>query len=514
VNEPGRAIRWGLLGLLLLTAAAWRIDGLAARRLWVDERWTERFVRESESLGEILAVGTQDDHQHPPLGYATAWLAARHDAGPARLRAPSVVAGVASIAGLALVGARLFGWRAGFAAAFGMAISVYHVAYSQEARPYMQGVAWTVGLYAALAAWLARPERRARLALVALCGAAALYTYHLAVLHVGVAAGVLALRAASDWRRGERGTAGAVAAALAAIALVYLPQLPNLIGFFRGRGLEPNHVLALGPRFLHALFDRWASGDGAVVALYELAFAAGALRLARRRDLAALAVLGWAIAPFAVFAALPFAKYFDARFLISSLPVFFLLAGAGVDGVGRAIERAAAGAGANARTAARAGTLACAALAVFVAVPAETLRQRLRASRAPCGNFVHLPEILEADERLCADQFVLNSIATEQQWILRSLHERVRVPESRLAEYVGTYRFATGPVLRIEAAYGTLVAQTEGQQAHQLVAETDDVWWYRVLPARAIRFERDAQGRVSALTLQRRGVVASATRER
>ncbi|RIL03081.1 MAG: hypothetical protein DCC71_15635, partial [Proteobacteria bacterium] len=344
MTNAGRAIGWGLLVLVLLGAAFWRLDGLGARPLWIDEQWTERLVRESRSLGAILAVGSQDDYQHPPLGYVAAWLAAGDPPTAARLRLPSAVAGVASIAGLAAAGALLFGRRAGLLAAFLMGLSVYHVVYSQEARPYMLGVAWTVGLYVALLGWLRDPGRRAWPAALAVCGAAALYTYHLALLHVGVAGGVLGIRALRDWRRGERRTAAAAVAALAAIALAYLPQLPNLIGFAGGRGLEPNHVLALGPAFLHALVERWASA-GATALLYEAAFVAGALRLARRRDLASLAVLGWIAAPFALFAAVPFAKYFDIRFLMSSLPAFFLLAGAGVDAAAGAVARASERAG-------------------------------------------------------------------------------------------------------------------------------------------------------------------------
>ena len=87
--------------------------------------------------------------------------------------------------------------------------------------------------------------------------------------------------------------------------------------------------------------------------LYEIAFAIGAGVAARRRDLASLGLLGWAVAPLLLFATRPFSKYFDIRFLASSLPVFFLLAGAGIAAVARGAAAIAARLSGNGACAAR-----------------------------------------------------------------------------------------------------------------------------------------------------------------
>lgn len=503
-----RNLFWLLAAGVFGLAVSWRAETLDRRPLWFDERWTERVVREAPDLRALWDVGRRDHAQHPPLGYAPAWLATRGEISPARLRAPSLVAGVASIALLAAATAQLFGRRAGLFAALLASVSVYHVDFSQEARPYMLGVAWTLALYASLFAWL-RSRRGVWLVALVLAAVAALYTYHLALLHVAVATGVSTLSGVIAWRRGDRSALRAPIAAAAAIVLLYLPQVPNLRLFLASDGLTPNHVLALSPALLHALAARWSSTEGAMLFLYEVAFAIGALRLAARRDLAALAVCGWAVAPIAAFSLLPFSKYFDARFLISSMPVFFLLAAAGSAGAANGIAAIATRAGVALARAAPLRDAVTIALAIAFLLPAVRLYARYRVSERHCGDFVHHPEVLEANGRLCADRLLLNSIATEQQWILRNLRASIRVAPGQLDALVGTYRFESGPQIAITRQGDALVAQVEGQRAYQLVAESETRFWFRVLGGHSIRFEPGGR----ALHYARDGSDARAVRE-
>jgi hypothetical protein len=493
---------------VLALAAFWRAETLGQRPLWFDERWTQRVVQEAQDLGALWEVGRRDFAQHPPLGYAPAWLATRGGISPTRLRAPSLVAGLASIVLLVAVGAQLFGRRAGLFAALLASVSVYHVDFSQEARPYMLGVAWTLALYASLFAWLRR-RRTAWLIALVLASIAALYTYHLALLHVAVAMGVSTLAGVVAWRRGDRGAVRAPLSAGAAIVLAYLPQISNLRLFLAGDGLTPNHVLALSPALLHALAARWSSVEGAVLFLYEAAFALGALRLAARRDLPALAVCGWAVAPIAVFSLLPFSKYFDARFLISSMPVFFLLAGAGAASAASGIAAFATRSGIAAGRSAALRDAVTLAFAIALMFPAVRLYASYRVSERHCGDFVHHPEVLEANGRLCADRLLLNSIATEQQWILRNVRASIRLAPERLGALVGIYRFENGPQIAITRQGDVLVAQVEGQRAYQLVAESETRFWFRVLGGHSITFEPGDR----ALRYTRDGNDARAIRE-
>ena len=200
----GRGARiawWGLAIAIALLAATWRIDSLGRRSLWLDERFTAKTVRDAESLGALWRTGRDDAYQHPPFAYLGPWLATHDGVTPLRLRAPSVVMGLVSIGGVAALGALLFGRWAGLAAAFLAALSLYHVDLSEQARPYMTAVALTTGIYLAIFVFLLR-GRRVALAGFAVCAIAALYTYHLALLHVGIAAGLAGLHALR--RRGPR----------------------------------------------------------------------------------------------------------------------------------------------------------------------------------------------------------------------------------------------------------------------------------------------------------------------
>jgi hypothetical protein len=510
MQASDRILWMGLVIAVALLAATWRFEGLDHRPLWLDEGHTAGVVAHAPTLAALWHTGQIDDYQHPPFAYLLPWIAARGGETPFRLRLPSALMGLASIAGIGATAALLAGRWAGLVAAFLAAISLYHIDISQQARPYMPGLALTTGQYVALFAFLLRGERR-WLAAFAVCAALALYTYHLALLHVGVAAGLALLHVARSPRgRDDRRALGLV---FLGLGIAYLPQAGNLAGFLSGQGAAPNHVLHATPRFFDALVQRWGSGDGATTRLYQLAFVIGAVRIAARRDLVSLGMLGWATAPLLVFATRPFSKYFDIRFLISSLPVFFVLAGAGVDAVGRGaaalVARVAPG---GATRAAAIAVVGAAALAFLL--PAIQLYQRYAVTERGCGDFVNEPAIFEANDRLCADHLLLTTIAAEQQWIVRNLQADFEIAPERFAAYLGTYRFDDGPPIEITRSGDMLVAQVQGLRAYALAPQSETRFLYRVLGTRSLTFELDSTGRAEALVLHSQGTQARARRIR
>jgi hypothetical protein len=502
------------LALLLAIAAWWRFETLDRRPLWLDEQSTARVVAGSPDLVALWNTGSADKYLHPPLAYLGQWLATRGapEPTPFRLRLPAAVAGLLSLALLAALGALVFDGATGLVAAGLMAVSIYHVDYSQEARPYMAALALTLGHYAALFAWLERGHVR-WLACFAACAVLALYTHHLALIHVAVSAGVAAALALGVGR--SRRSWKPLAVALGCVALAYVPQLSNLVGFLSSEETTARHTLALGPRFLHAAVQRWGSGAGATTLLYEACFLAGALHVALRRDATALALFGWVAGPLAAFTVMPFAKYFDLRFAISSLPAFFLFVAAGATVAARAGAALAVRAGLDARaTPILRASILCAAALAFAA-PAWRLYERFRVADWRCGDFVDRVEILEANGRLCADHLVLNSIWVEHQWIVRSVRPVIDLAAHELDAFVGSYRFEAGPKIGIARSESHLVAQVEGNRAHRLDPTAPTRFFYRTLGARTIDFERDARGEVTSLVVTSRdGRAARAWRER
>lgn len=493
------------------TAVWWRFETLDQRPLWLDEQSTARVVAASSDLAALWQTGSSDDYLHPPLAYLGQWLTAHDEQTRFRLRLPSAIAGLVSIAVLAALGRLVFDPWTGILAAGLMALSIYHVDFSQEARPYMPALAVTLGQYLALLAWLARGRVR-WLVCFATCAVLALYTYHLALIHVAVAAGVavaLALRIVRsdrDWKP--------MGVTLAVVALAYVPQLANLAGFLSSGEAEARHTLALGPQFLHAVAQRWGSGSGATTLLYEACFFAGMLRIARRRDASALALLGWILGPLVAFAVMPFAKYFDLRFLISSLPAFFLVVAVGVTGVTRAAAAWASRIGLAERTADRMTATLGVVIAVAFVIPAWHVYERFRAAERRCGEFLNHIEILEENDRLCADQLVLNSIWVEHQWIVRSLRPVIGIPSETLDRFAGFYRFENGPGIAIRRSGDHLVAQVEGRLAYRLDPDTPTRFFYRTLGDRTVEFTIDEQGQSRSLVLTSRGGTARASRER
>ena len=506
---------WRILAFAVAALSIfWRFETLDRRPLWLDEQSTARVVRESPDLVALWRTGSADKYLHPPLAYLAPWSVAHGNETPFRLRLPSALAGLVSIALVGVVGMLLFERWTGLLAAFLIGISLYHVDFSQEARPYMMGLALTLAQYAALLAWLAG-RRNAWLAAFAVCAVGALYTYHLALVHVGIAVGVAALSAVRANRDGAaaRRRAVALAVALLAVALSYVPQLRNLAGFLASGDAVPSHVLALSPRFFHAVAQRWGSGSGSTTLLYAAAFGLGAVRVAAWRDTRALILLGWATGPLLLFAVKPFSKYFDLRFVISSLPVFFLLASAGVTaavGVAGALV-ARAGLPASATRAARAVVFGGAVLAFLV--PATRLYGSFRNAELRCGDFVNRFDILEANDRLCADHLVLNSIWVEHQFIVRSLRGGIALDLARLDEFAGTYEFEAGPPIQIERQDDHLIARIAERLPYELVPESETRFFYRTLSNRTIEFERGADDRVASLSLAAGGRTARAWRK-
>ncbi len=142
--RPGRplAALWLLLPVLLL-AAGLRLLHLSHQSFWLDEVLTVNTVR--RAVPSLTMSGTT-----PPLYYVimTFWMKLVPET-EAMVRLPSVIFGIGAVALLFLLGRRLLGARAGLFAALLLAVSPFHIHYSQEARAYSLMVLLT------LLSWLA-----------------------------------------------------------------------------------------------------------------------------------------------------------------------------------------------------------------------------------------------------------------------------------------------------------------------------------------------------------------------
>jgi CubicO group peptidase (beta-lactamase class C family) len=80
-------------------------------------------------------------------------------------------------------------------------------------------------------------------------------------------------------------------------------------------------------------------------------------------------------------------------------------------------------------------------------------------------------------------------------------HKETILPASTLARYVGTYQTPAGPELSVTLDGNQLKAQLTGQPAFPIFAESETLFFYKVVEA-MLEFQKDASGAVTAVRLR------------
>ena len=400
-----------LAALAILAAlAAWlRLETLGRRPLWFDERFTFFMADHARSLRGIWKVATRDAWEHPPLHYAVTYLAMRVSHAPAMVRFPSALCGVLTVPLLALLGRRLFDARTGLVAGLLLALSIYHVHVSMDARPYALLLLLLAGEYLALFTYRETGERWLLVPFAA-CAAASLYTHHLA-LAAQLAVVVLALWDVATTRGDRRYRAAWLIGAGTVAVLVYLPQAVNLAHYLGTEQLEKKHLLRLSGRLVWHLAARWGVGDNPGNVLVLLAFAAGVVHVVWRWRKAAGLLLCLAT-PFLPFLLVPFGKFFDIRFVIAGMLPFVLLTAAGLVAVGDAVAALVHGRKAVAG-------VTTAALTLCLAVDSLAGYRTYRRTTLSCSEFWETPGLMERDGGFCRDRIMLNTFYPDHAFLLR-----------------------------------------------------------------------------------------------
>ncbi|MFQ5612221.1 MAG: glycosyltransferase family 39 protein [Anaerolineae bacterium] len=175
---------------LLLTVflgLALRLINLNARPLWYDEAFAVLYSEKSLAAmvyGTVTRVQGAAADVHPLFYYFSLhyWMSL-FGQSPLAVRLPSVLAGVLTIGLAYLIGRALWDAKTGLLAGVLVAVSPFHIAYSQETRMYaLLGLAASASLYSFIRAW-GSGRRRWWLA-YGLCGAITLYAHNLGFLNI------------------------------------------------------------------------------------------------------------------------------------------------------------------------------------------------------------------------------------------------------------------------------------------------------------------------------------------
>jgi 4-amino-4-deoxy-L-arabinose transferase-like glycosyltransferase len=209
----------------MLIVAALAVAGVVVRLLVADQslfadELSTRWMIADRSFGDVIAAVHTDAEITPPLYFAASWLTTQLGLDPLLVRAPSLIAGAATIPLVYLVGVRTVRRPAALVAAALTALSPFMIFYSAEARGYALMAALV--LLSTLALLLALEGRPRWWVAYGACTCLAVYSHYTSVF--ALAAQLLWLL----WAHPDARRPALIANAAAAVA--FLPWIGGLRG--------------------------------------------------------------------------------------------------------------------------------------------------------------------------------------------------------------------------------------------------------------------------------------------
>jgi len=235
-----RSVSWvahyAVLTAIMIVGAYLRLTALNRQSLWFDE--IDVVVRAQRPLGQVMHTFVQQGENGPLYNIMLALWIRVAGISEIAVRFPSAVAGTLALPLIYLLGRRVAGPTVGLIAAGLLAISPYHVWYSQEAKMYSIVVLLAL---ASTYAFVAALETNRRLWWIAYVVVTSLMFYtHVATVLVFAAQSLYAVLSYRSWRGREKSW-------LISAAALTLPYVPIAIWAAKVIGLTGVSVATWQP---------------------------------------------------------------------------------------------------------------------------------------------------------------------------------------------------------------------------------------------------------------------------
>lgn len=322
------ALHYATLAVIVVAGAALRLTALNRQSLWFDE--IDVVVRAQQPLGVVMRTFVAPGENGPLFNILLAIWIRLAGISEIAVRFPSAIAGTLSVPLIYLLTRRLAGPTTGLLASGLLAISPYHVWYSQEAKMYSLVVLFGLGSTICLIEALERNRWR-WWAAYAILTTLMFYT-HVATVLVFVAQSLYVVGTHRVWRGRERGW-------LVAAAVLTLPYVPIAIWALRviGGGVQtwqPDVSLWKAARIFGVKFavnrtDAAVELRGAVLYIALAIGGAVALAACRRRERWWLLAVSLSLVPIVGLYLVSLRQsVFSDRYAIVALPAYLLLVAA------------------------------------------------------------------------------------------------------------------------------------------------------------------------------------------
>ena len=327
----------GLLIGIIIGGFLLRLFHLSKESLWVDEGFTYQLAR--LDLGQYVenVLGSLRNILPPFYFSLMHYWAGVFGSSEFSLRFPSVIFGSASILVIFLLGKTLFNRRVGLLSALILALSVFHVRYSQEARMYELLSFTALCAFYFLVSFLRVPSRK-NLLLLTIANVVLAYTHHYGFFVIAAQV-IYVLLAKGKWADIKR-----VAPSFAAVGLLIIPWMGVLLNQVSKVYKDPWLPVPGAQSVMRVFVD--FSGSFLFLAVLcgcGVFFLMKNFRKHISRENPIVLLLVWLFAPFIFSLAYSYwvSPIFSAKYLIfASLPLY-ILAAAGIDAFKKSYQKIA-----------------------------------------------------------------------------------------------------------------------------------------------------------------------------